>query len=112
MAADEQAGQHAMDDLIMPDDNLRDLALHLLVPHPEVLRTGFHRFSWVVGHEWRSFHRQWAWLFDHPTQEADALPAGHSGVRKFPASSLIGPGVRFAARLLLLLLFVSFLPDP
>ena len=37
VAADEQAGQHAVDDLVVADDHLADLGLHLVVSRAEVL---------------------------------------------------------------------------
>ena len=43
VAADEQAGQDAVDDLVVADDDLGDLGLHLVVPRPELLGAGFHR---------------------------------------------------------------------
>ncbi len=45
MAADEQAGQDAVDDLVVADDDLADLGLHAFVGRAELLGAGFHRFG-------------------------------------------------------------------
>ncbi len=41
VAADEQAGQHAVDDLRVPDDDLRDFVVNRLVTLGELRRAGF-----------------------------------------------------------------------
>ena len=55
MAADEQAGQDAMDDLVVADDHLGDLRLDLFIRGAEFIGAGFHRF-WG-GHQRGSFRR-------------------------------------------------------
>ena len=50
MAADEQAGQDAMDDLVMADDHLGDLGLDAVVGRPEFLGPSFHRGVIGGGH--------------------------------------------------------------
>ena len=45
VAADEQAGQDAVDDLVVADDDLGDLGLHLVVGRAELVGAGFHRFG-------------------------------------------------------------------
>ena len=55
MPADEQAGQDAVDDLVVADDDLGDLALDFLVGRAKFLGTGFHRFGGKGGHRRGSF---------------------------------------------------------
>ena len=43
VTADEQAGEDAVDDLVVADDDLGNLGLHLVVPRPELKGAGFHR---------------------------------------------------------------------
>ena len=43
--ADEQAGQDAVDDLVVADDDLGDLGLDPVVGRAELLGAGFHRFG-------------------------------------------------------------------
>ncbi len=55
VAADEQAGQDAVDDLVVADDHLGDLALHPFVGRAKLLGAGFHRFGVDGGHRRGSF---------------------------------------------------------
>ena len=55
MTADEQAGQDAVDDLVVADDHLADLSLDLFVSRAKALGAGFHRFGWKRAHSGRSF---------------------------------------------------------
>ncbi len=43
VTADEQAGEDAVDNLVVADDDLGNLGLHLVVPRPEFKGAGFHR---------------------------------------------------------------------
>ena len=45
VAADEQAGQHAVDDLVVADDHLADLGLDPAVGLAELVGAGFHRVA-------------------------------------------------------------------
>ena len=40
--ADEQAGEYAVNDLVVPDDHFADLGLYAVVRRPEVLGPRFH----------------------------------------------------------------------
>ncbi len=53
--ADEQAGQDAVDDLVVADDDLGDLSLDSLVGRAKSVGTGFHRFVGKGGHRRGSF---------------------------------------------------------
>ncbi len=55
MTADEQAGQDAVDDLVVADDDLADLSLDALVGRAKGFGAGFHRFGWQRTHTGRSF---------------------------------------------------------
>ena len=53
--ADKQAGQDAVDDLVVADDDLGDLSLDFLVGRAKFVGTGFHRFGGKGGHRRGSF---------------------------------------------------------